>query len=56
MRDLSITYDRNGDGTLYTGTFDATYLPLRSTNGQIEGTIQTTVETTRYTAAIGGTT
>ncbi len=47
MRDLVVTYDRNGDGQLYTGTFDVTYLPLRSTNGDIEGTIQTSVETTQ---------
>ncbi|MEP6991299.1 MAG: PAS domain-containing protein [bacterium] len=46
MRDLVVTYDRNGDGQAYTGTFDLTYLPLRSTGGEIEGTIQTAVETT----------
>lgn len=56
MRDLVVTYDRNGDGHLYTGTFDVTYMPLRSTNGAIEGTIQTSVETTRYAAALAGTT
>ncbi|MBA3645459.1 MAG: PAS domain-containing protein [Gemmatimonadaceae bacterium] len=56
MRDLVVTYDRNGDGHMYTGTFDVTYLPLRSTSGEIEGTIQTAVETTRYTAAPAATT
>ena len=50
MKDLAITYDRNGDGKQYTGTFDLSYLPLRSANGQIEGTIQTSVETTQYAA------
>ncbi len=56
LRDLVVTYDRNGDGQLYTGTFDVSYLPLRSTNGAIEGTIQTSVETTHYTAASAETT
>ena len=37
MRDLVVTYDRNGDGQPYTGTFDVSYLPLRSTSGQVEG-------------------
>ena len=47
LRDLIVTYDRNGDGQSYTGTFDVTYQALRSTNGDIEGTIQTSVETTQ---------
>ena len=51
MHDLVVTYDRNGDGQPYTGTFDITYQPLRGTNGEIEGTIQTSVETTGYATA-----
>ena len=47
LQDLTITYDRKGDGESYTGTFDMSYQPLRNTSGQIEGTIQTSVETTR---------
>lgn len=56
LNDLVVTYDRNGDGQPYTGTFDVTYMPLRSTNGEIEGTIQTSVETTQYAAARKATT
>ncbi len=48
MQDLEITYDRNGDGTRYTGTFDATYQPLREVNGSVGGIISVTVETTRH--------
>ena len=51
LQDVVVTYDRLGDGQMYTGTFDILYLPLRSAAGQIEGTIQTAVETTSYAAA-----
>lgn len=51
LQDVVITYDRHGDGQSYTGTFDLLYLPLQSAAGQIEGIIQTSVETTRYAAA-----
>lgn len=51
VSDLEITYDRDGSGQLYTGTFDMTYQPLRGTDGAVEGIIQTAVETTTYSAA-----
>ena len=55
MQEVVITYDRAGDGQSYTGTFDMSYQPLRSTSGQIEGTIQTSVETTAYAGPRDGT-
>jgi PAS domain-containing protein len=51
LRDLEVTYDREGDGTLYTGVFDITYQPMRGADGSVEGLIQTAVETTAYAAA-----
>ena len=51
LRDLQVTYDREGDGRLYTGTFDVTYLPMRGSDGGIEGLIQTAVETTTFADA-----
>lgn len=51
LRDFEVSYDRLGDGVLYTGTFDVTYQPMRGTDGSVEGIIQTAVETTEYVAA-----
>jgi PAS domain-containing protein len=48
LSDLEVTYDRTGDGTRYTGTFDVTYQPMRGSDGKVEGIIQVAVETTRY--------
>ena len=47
LHDLEVTYDREGDGTLYTGTFDVMYQPMRASDGNVEGIIQIAVETTR---------
>ena len=30
LKDLEVTYDREGDGTLYRGTFDVTYQPFET--------------------------
>jgi PAS domain-containing protein len=46
--DLEVTYDRVGDGSRYTGTFDITYQPMRGSDGNVDGIIQVAVETTRY--------
>ena len=51
MQDLEVTYDREGNGVLYTGSFDVTYQPMRNTDGMISGIIQTAVETTAFAAA-----
>jgi PAS domain-containing protein len=51
LHDLEVTYDRMGDGTPYTGTFDITYQPMRGTDGQVEGLMQTAVETTAFAHA-----
>ena len=51
LQDLEVTYDRQGDGVLYTGLFDVTYQPMRDTNSQISGIIQTAVETTTFASA-----
>lgn len=51
LTDLEVTYDREGDGVLYQGSFDVTYQPMRDTDGKISGIIQTAVETTAYAAA-----
>ena len=51
VADLVVTYDRDGTGQLYTGTFDMTYQPVRGTDGAVEGIIQTAVETTTFSAA-----
>lgn len=51
LKDLEVTYDREGDGVLYTGTFDVTYQPMRDTDDKISGIIQTAVETTAFAAA-----
>lgn len=48
LRDLEVTYDRAGDGTRYTGTFDVTYQPMRGSDGKVDGIMQVAVETTRY--------
>ena len=49
VHDLEVTYDRDGNGSSYTGTFDVTYQPMRGADGSVEGVIQTAVETTLYT-------
>lgn len=51
LQDLPVTYDREGNGTLYSGTFDVTYQPLRDTNGTVSGIISTAVETTSFAVA-----
>jgi len=51
LQDLEVTYDRQGDGVLYTGSFDVTYQPMRDTDDKISGVIQTAVETTAFAAA-----
>lgn len=51
LQDLEVTYDRKGDGVLYTGSFDVTYQPMRDTDDTISGIIQTAVETTAFAAA-----
>ena len=51
LQDLEVTYDREGDGVLYTGSFDVTYQPMRETDGKISGIIQTAVETTAFASA-----
>lgn len=51
LQDLVVTYDREGNGTLYSGTFDVTYQPLRDTDGSVGGIISTAVETTTYARA-----
>ena len=51
LRDLEVTYDRDGDGALYTGTVDVTYQPLWESDGTVSGIISTAVETTSYSAA-----
>ena len=51
LQDLEVTYDREGDGVLYTGSFDVTYQPMRDTEDKISGIIQTAVETTAFAAA-----
>ncbi|MBA3670909.1 MAG: PAS domain-containing protein [Gemmatimonadaceae bacterium] len=51
LPDLEVSYDREGDGVLYTGSFDVTYQPMRDTDGRISGIIQTAVETTAFAAA-----
>ena len=50
LHDLEVTYDREGKGALYTGTFDVTYQPLFEADGSISGIISTAVETTKYAA------
>lgn len=56
LNDLEVTYDRVGDGSRYTGTFDVTYQPMRGSDGKVDGIIQVAVETTRYARwrALGG--
>ena len=51
LQDLEVTYDRAGDGVLYTGSFDVTYQPMRDTDDKITGIIQTAVETTAFAMA-----
>ncbi|HUQ45877.1 MAG TPA: PAS domain-containing protein [Gemmatimonadaceae bacterium] len=51
LQDLEVTYDREGDGVLYTGLFDVTYQPMRDTAHKISGIIQTAVETTAFASA-----
>ncbi len=51
LQDLEVTYDREGNGVLYAGTFDVTYQPMRDTDGTISGIIQTAVETTSFASA-----
>lgn len=51
LQDLEVTYDRAGDGVLYTGSFDVTYQPMRDTDGTISGIIQTAMETTTFASA-----
>lgn len=50
LRDLEVTYDRNGDGGRYTGTFDVTYQPMREADGTVSGIVSTALETTEYAA------
>lgn len=51
LRDLEVTYDRAGDGTLVTAMFDVTYQPLRDPDGSVAGIINTSVETTLFAHA-----
>lgn len=46
MHELELSYDRDGDGGRYTGTFNATYQPVREVDGSVSGLIAVTVETT----------
>lgn len=50
LRDLEVTFDRTGDGTLTTGTFDATYQPLHESDGTVSGILSVSVETTAFVA------
>lgn len=45
--DLEVTYDREGNGKMYTGRFDITYQPMRDASGVITGIVSTSVENTR---------
>lgn len=51
LQDLEVTYDREGNGVLYVGSFDITYQPMRDTDSKISGIIQTAVETTAFASA-----
>ncbi len=51
LQDLEVSYDREGDGVLYTGSFDVTYQPMRDTDDKVSGIIQTAVETTAFASA-----
>ena len=51
MQDLEVSYDREGNGERYQGSFDVTYQPMRDTDGKISGIIQTAVETTAFSSA-----
>ena len=44
LTNLEITYDRLGDGVLYTGTFDVSYQPLREADGTIYGVLSISIE------------
>lgn len=50
LQDLQVTYDRMGDGVMYTGTFDVTYQPMRDSDGSVSGIMQTAFETTALAA------
>ncbi len=43
---LQATYDREGNGKMYTGRFDVSYQPMRDASGVITGIVSTSVETT----------
>ncbi len=43
---LEATYDREGNGKMYTGRFDVSYQPMRDASGVITGIVSTSVETT----------
>lgn len=51
LQDLEVKYDREGNGVLYSGSFDVTYQPMRDSDGKISGIIQTAVETTAFASA-----
>lgn len=50
LRDLEVSFDRTGGGTLTTGTFDVTYQPLREADGTVSGILSVSVETTAFVA------
>jgi PAS domain-containing protein len=45
-REVTVHYDRNGDGTMYEGLFNVTYQPLVDTTGQVYGVLSLSVEVT----------
>jgi PAS domain-containing protein len=47
-RDLEVAFDRDGSGTLTSGTFDVTYQPLFEADGTVSGILSVSVETTPY--------
>lgn len=44
ISDLEVTYDREGNGKMYTGRFDVTYRPMRDAGGVISGIVSTSME------------
>lgn len=50
-KDLEVTFDRDGSGTMVTATFDITYQPLFEADGSISGILTVSVETTDFAEA-----
>lgn len=53
-KEVPITYDRNGDGTLYEGVFNVTYQPLLDHVGKVTGVLSLSVEVTDLVRAREG--